>query len=61
MMLRFSFGLGAAADAIENAARQVIANGLRTADIFSPGMTRVNTSEMGDAIVEQLTLRSVIG
>jgi len=32
----------------------VLDQGLRTADIYSPGMTKVSTSEMGDAVVAQL-------
>ena len=51
MMLRYSLGEPAAADAIENAVRRVIADGLRTGDIFSAGTRRVGTREMGEAIV----------
>jgi 3-isopropylmalate dehydrogenase len=54
LMLRYSFGLTEAAQAIENAIDTVIVNGLRTGDIFSPTepqTRRVNTVEMGDAIV----------
>ncbi len=54
MMLRFSFGLEAAAAAIEDAVREVIDAGLRTGDIFSEGARRVNTREMGDAILAAL-------
>ncbi len=54
MMLRFSFGMAESADSIEHAVRQVIADGLRTADIMSEGMTKVSTTEMGAAIVERL-------
>ena len=50
MMLRYSLGEPAAADAIENAVRKVIADGLRTGDIFSAGTRRVGTREMGEAI-----------
>jgi 3-isopropylmalate dehydrogenase len=54
LMLRHSFGQIAAAAAIERAVGQAIAAGCRTGDIFSadqPGVRRVSTSEMGDAIV----------
>lgn len=54
MMLRYSFGLGEAADAIEQAIRVVIDRGLRTGDIWSEGTQRVGTREMGDAIVEAI-------
>ncbi len=51
MMLRYSFGESAAADAIDAAVRTVINNGLRTGDIYSEGTQRVGTAEMGDAIL----------
>ena len=53
LMLRHSFGLGAAADAIEAAVAKVIAAGYRTGDICEPAGTqtrKVGTREMGDAI-----------
>jgi 3-isopropylmalate dehydrogenase len=54
MMLRFSLKQPAAADRIEAAVQSVLTQGLRTADIFSPGTTRVNTQEMGTAVVKAL-------
>ena len=54
MMLRFSLDQAAAADRIEAAVSKVLAQGLRTADIQSDGMTRVGTREMGDAVVRAL-------
>ncbi|RUS68325.1 3-isopropylmalate dehydrogenase [Saezia sanguinis] len=54
MMLRFSLNQAAVADRIEAAVRSVIASGLRTADIYSEGSTRVGTAEMGDAVVTAL-------
>ncbi len=39
---------------IEAAVREVLGQGLRTPDIFEPGMRKVGTSEMGDAIVAAL-------
>jgi 3-isopropylmalate dehydrogenase len=54
MMLRFSLKQPAAADRIEAAVQSVLTQGLRTADIFSPGTTRVNTQEMGAAVVKAL-------
>jgi len=54
MMLRYSLAESAQADRIEQAVRQVLENGLRTADIYSEGMKKVSTSEMGDAVVASL-------
>ncbi len=54
MMLRFSLNQEAAAQRIETAVKQVLAQGLRTADIFSEGTTRVSTLEMGAAVVKAL-------
>jgi 3-isopropylmalate dehydrogenase len=54
MMLRFSLNQEAAAQRIEAAVKTVLAQGLRTADIFGPGTTRVNTQEMGSAVVKAL-------
>lgn len=52
MMLRFSFDLDREADAIEQAVRNVLAKGYRTADIMADGMTKVGTVEMGRLICE---------
>ena len=54
MMLRFSLNQVEAADRIEGAVRSVLAEGLRTADIYSAGTTRVSTSQMGQAVVNSL-------
>jgi 3-isopropylmalate dehydrogenase len=54
MMLRFSLDQEAAAQRIEAAVKKVLAQGLRTADIFSEGTQRVSTSQMGDAVVKAL-------
>ena len=54
MMLRYSLNETQAADAIEAAVSKVLDAGLRTADIFSDGMTKVTTSEMGEAVVAAL-------
>jgi len=54
MMLRFSLGQAEAAARIEAAVQNVLAQGLRTADIYSEGTTRVGTREMGDAVVKAL-------
>ena len=54
MMLRYSFEQEAAAVRIEKAVRKVLAQGLRTADIFETGTTKVGTVEMGDAVLKAL-------
>jgi 3-isopropylmalate dehydrogenase len=50
MMLRLSFGLSEEADAIEKAVQQVLAAGLRTADIAQKGQRVVSTDEMVNEI-----------
>ena len=54
MMLRFSLQQPEAADRIEAAVKKVLAQGLRTGDIYSEGTTKVGTREMGDAVVKAL-------
>jgi 3-isopropylmalate dehydrogenase len=54
MMLRFSLNQGEAAERIEGAVQKVLAQGLRTGDIWSEGTTKVGTREMGDAVVKAL-------
>lgn len=54
MMLRFSLGQAAAAERVEAAVQQVLAAGLRTADLWSEGTIRVGTRQMGDAVVAAL-------
>ncbi len=57
LMLRHSFDRNDVALAIEAAVGKVIANGLRTGDIFSAtetGARKVGTREMGDAIAAAL-------
>ncbi|RMT07729.1 3-isopropylmalate dehydrogenase [Pseudomonas coronafaciens pv. oryzae] len=54
MMLRYSFNLTDAADAIEKAVSLVLDQGIRTGDIWSEGHVKVGTQEMGDAVVAAL-------
>ena len=54
MLLRYSFGLAADADLVESAVQGVLAAGIRTADIATPGATRVSTTGMGDAVLREL-------
>lgn len=54
MMLRYSFDLDKAADAIERAVQQVLQEGFRTGDIFSEGCEKVGCRKMGDLITERI-------
>ena len=54
MCLRYSFDMGEDADMVEQAVQNVLAAGLRTADIMSDGMTAVSTSAMGTAVIAEL-------
>jgi 3-isopropylmalate dehydrogenase len=61
MMLRFTLGQPEAAERIESAVKKVLAQGLRTGDIYSegtgnetPAVVKVNTVQMGDAVVKAL-------
>jgi len=59
MMLRFSLNQPQAADRIESAVKHVLASGLRTADIWSEGTTKVGTRQMGDAVVAAITKKTI--
>ena len=54
MMLRFSLDKPDYADRVELAVGKVLADGLRTADLYTDGTRKVGTSEMGDAVVAAL-------
>ncbi len=56
MMLRYSFNLLDAADAVEKAVEQVLNEGFRTADLYRgrQGEKKVGTSEMGKLIAERI-------
>jgi 3-isopropylmalate dehydrogenase len=54
MMLRYSFDRGEDADRIEKAVKKVLALGIRTGDIYEPGMKKVGTVGMGDAVLAAL-------
>jgi 3-isopropylmalate dehydrogenase len=54
MMLRYTFAQEAAAQRIETAVKKVLADGLRTGDIYEPGTRKVGTVEMGDAVLAAL-------
>lgn len=50
MMLRYTFGLGKEADAIEAAVKKVLADGYRTPDIADEGESAIGTVKAGDLI-----------
>ena len=56
MMLRYSFGMIEAADAIDNAVEKTLNQGYRTGDIYQgkDDEKKVNTDEMGTAIIANL-------
>jgi 3-isopropylmalate dehydrogenase len=54
MMLRYSFDRADLADKIHRAVSTVMSEGYRTPDIFQPGMKKIGTAEMGDAVIEAL-------
>lgn len=61
MMLRYSFDLDKEADAVEDAVKQVLAEGYRTIDIMpqkgeetTGNITQVGTARMGDLIAERI-------
>ncbi len=54
MMLRYTFNQEAAAARIESSVKKVLAQGYRTSDIYQPGMRKVGTREMGDAVLMNL-------
>ena len=54
MMLRYTFNDEANASRVENAVKKALAQGYRTADIWTEGMNKVGCSAMGDAVVAAL-------
>jgi len=54
LMLRYSLDQENAAQRVEAAVRKVLGQGLRTADIHTPGTRKLSTSEMGDAVMAAL-------
>jgi 3-isopropylmalate dehydrogenase len=56
MALRYSFDMSKQADMIDQAIAATLAKGLRTADIKSEGCKVISTSEMGDAILDELAI-----
>ena len=54
MCLRYSFARVEDAVLLEKAVEHVLAEGYRTTDIMQPGMTKVGTSQMTDAVLKAL-------
>ncbi|GAB5606103.1 3-isopropylmalate dehydrogenase [Sideroxyarcus sp. TK5] len=54
MMLRYTFNDEANAQRIEDAVKKALAQGYRTADIWTEGMNKVGCAAMGDAVVAAL-------
>lgn len=54
MLLRYSFEMEEDAALIETACTNVLASGLRTADIMAAGAARVGTNVMGESILREL-------
>ena len=54
MMLKYSFSLEIEALEIENAVKNVLKSGFRTEDIFTEGMRKVSTSQMGDLVAKSV-------
>ena len=54
MMLRYSLGRPDEANRVEAAVRRALAGGLRTADIYTEGLKKVGTAEMGDTVAAAL-------
>lgn len=59
MMMRYTFNRSDAAERIEQAVNDALDADIRTADIYSEGMRKVNTEQMGDAVVSALKKGSV--
>lgn len=55
MALRYSFERGDLADALDTAVQDTLNQGTRTGDIMADGCTQVSTSEMGDALLKNLS------
>ena len=54
MLLRYSLDLDQEADAVENAVRKVLQDGIRTVDIWSEGCEKVGTVGMGQAVIDRI-------
>ncbi|CAB3965673.1 3-isopropylmalate dehydrogenase [Burkholderia aenigmatica] len=59
-MLRHSLNLPDEAERIETAVRRVLAQGMRTADIWTAGTRKVETKEMSNAVAAALTTQEAV-
>jgi 3-isopropylmalate dehydrogenase len=55
LMLRYSFDRHDLADRMQRAVSRVLSEGYRTPDIYQPGMRKVGTEEMGEAVLAALS------
>ena len=54
MMFRYSFGYEFEANLIDSAIKNVLNNGLRTADISKNGEAKISTTQMGSEIIKEI-------
>ena len=54
MLFRHSFDKPEAANYIEKAVEDILAQGYRTADLYKPGMIKVSTEEMGRLVMDRI-------
>jgi 3-isopropylmalate dehydrogenase len=57
LMMRYTFNQEQAATRIESAVRRVLADGMRTGDIYQEGCRKVGTAQMGEAVIGALAHR----
>ncbi len=55
MCLRYSLNQGDLATQLEQSVQRVLAKGFRTSDIMAEGCTKLTTSDMGNAVINDLT------
>ena len=58
MMLKYSFDMNEDSSLIESAVQNVLSKGLRTADIKQESETAISTSDMGKAVIDELSILS---
>jgi 3-isopropylmalate dehydrogenase len=58
MMLKYSFDMNEDSNLLEQAVQNVLSKGLRTADIKQNNETAISTKEMGQAVIDELTILS---
>jgi 3-isopropylmalate dehydrogenase len=54
MALRYSLNMDNDADMLDNAVKDVLSEGHRTADIMESGKNKVSTCQMGDLVITKL-------